>query len=70
MNARDIATCYEFAASQEVLDTESALLVALGYRLGGPTAHTCVELLPSAVAAVAVLLEVVAGAFGEEEQEL
>ena len=43
MNARDIATCCEFAASQEVLDTESALLSALGYRLGSPTAHTFVE---------------------------
>jgi len=86
MNARDIATCCGFAASREVLDAERALLAALGYRLGGPTAHTfvehftrrhvgqevrrmahaiadsslfdhrCVKLLPSAVAAAAVLL--------------
>ncbi|CAD6243767.1 unnamed protein product [Miscanthus lutarioriparius] len=86
MNARDIAVCCGFASSREVLDAERALLAALGYRLGGPTAHTfvehftrrhvgqevrrrahaladsslfdhrCVKLLPSAVAAAAVLL--------------
>ncbi|CAD6250437.1 unnamed protein product [Miscanthus lutarioriparius] len=43
MNARDIATCCGFAASQEVLDAERALLAALGDRLDGPTAHTFVE---------------------------
>lgn len=88
MNARDIAACCGFAASREVLDAERALLAALGYRLGGPTAHTfvehftrrrgvggqevrrrahaiadsslldhrCLKLLPSAVAAAAILL--------------
>ncbi|OEL26719.1 26S proteasome non-ATPase regulatory subunit 6 [Dichanthelium oligosanthes] len=43
VNARDIAACCGFAASREVLDTELVLLSALGYRLGGPTAHTYVE---------------------------
>ncbi|CAN6273359.1 unnamed protein product [Urochloa humidicola] len=90
VSAGDIAACCEFAAGKEVLDAERALLAALGYRLGGPTAHTfvehftrrvgggdgeelrrcahaiaglslldhrcCLGLLPSAVAAAAILL--------------
>ncbi|CAO2046459.1 unnamed protein product [Urochloa humidicola] len=90
VSASDIAACCGFAAGKEVLDAERALLAALGYRLGGPTAHTFVdhftrraggsggeelrrcahaiaglslmdhrcwlELLPSAVAAAAILL--------------
>lgn len=43
MNARDIAASCGFAASRDVLDAERALLEALGYRVGGPTAHTFVE---------------------------
>ncbi|CAL5057311.1 unnamed protein product [Urochloa decumbens] len=43
VNAGDIAASCGFAASKEVLDAERALLAALGYRLGGPTAHTFVE---------------------------
>ncbi|RCV07148.1 hypothetical protein SETIT_1G221100v2 [Setaria italica] len=90
VNARDIAARCGFAAWQEVVAAERALLAALGYRLGGPTAHTfvehftrhagvgegglelrraahaiagsslidhrCLRLLPSAVAAAAILL--------------
>ncbi|CAN6279093.1 unnamed protein product [Urochloa humidicola] len=44
VSARDIAACCGFAAGpREVLDAERALLAALGYRLGGPTAHTFVD---------------------------
>ncbi|XP_062217753.1 putative cyclin-F2-1 [Phragmites australis] len=43
LNARDIASACGFAASQEVLDTERALVAALGYRLGGPSADTFVD---------------------------
>ncbi|RLM91908.1 putative cyclin-F2-1 [Panicum miliaceum] len=35
VNAQDIIACCGFAASQEVVGTERALLAALGYRLGG-----------------------------------
>jgi cyclin A len=40
VNARDIAARCGFAAGREVVAAERA---ALGYRLGGPTAHTFVE---------------------------
>jgi hypothetical protein len=43
VGARDIAARCGFAASQEVVSAERALLAALGYRLGGPTAHTSLE---------------------------
>ncbi|OEL34709.1 putative cyclin-F2-1 [Dichanthelium oligosanthes] len=43
LDAREIARYGGFAASQEVVDMELALLAALGYWLGGPTAYVFVD---------------------------
>ncbi|XP_072147503.1 putative cyclin-F2-1 [Setaria viridis] len=43
LDAGEIARYGRFAAGREVVAMERALLAALGYRLGGPTAHTFVE---------------------------
>ncbi|KAL6634683.1 hypothetical protein ACP70R_027354 [Stipagrostis hirtigluma subsp. patula] len=43
LNARDIASECGFSSGQEVLGKECAMVAALGYRLGGPTAHTFVD---------------------------
>uniref|UniRef100_R7WB02 Putative cyclin-F2-1 n=1 Tax=Aegilops tauschii TaxID=37682 RepID=R7WB02_AEGTA len=40
LKADQIARYGEFAAGKEVLDMECEMVEALGYQLGGPTAHT------------------------------